>query len=190
MVCFCCVSLHRYSCMRSCDISIHDVHWYCLHSTGITTAPVPMDSVKLQPGPFQWKDLFPRYRYSWDRLIPKNMGISILERRYLDIGTDPRQPTTDCLHFSLDTIQQFHVLRSSFADITMTSEWAGWRLKSTASRLFTQPFIQGADQRKHQSSASLAFVRWIHRWLVNSPHTGPVTQKMLPFDDVIMDLSQ
>ena len=44
----------------------------------------------------------------------------------------------------------------------------------------------GADQRKHQSSASLAFVRGIHRWPVNSPHKGPVTRKMLPFDDVIM----
>ena len=32
----------------------------------------------------------------------------------------------------------------------------------------------GADQRKHQSSA------------VNSPHKEPVTQKMFPFDDVIM----
>ena len=30
----------------------------------------------------------------------------------------------------------------------------------------------GADQRKHQSSASLAFVRGIHRWPVNSPHKG------------------
>ena len=28
----------------------------------------------------------------------------------------------------------------------------------------------GADQRKHQSSASLAFIRGIHRWPVNSPH--------------------
>ena len=27
----------------------------------------------------------------------------------------------------------------------------------------------GADQRKHESSASLAFVRGIHRWPVNSP---------------------
>ena len=44
----------------------------------------------------------------------------------------------------------------------------------------------GADQRKHQSSASLAFVRGIHRWPVVSPHKGPVTRKMLPFDDVIM----
>ena len=40
------------------------------------------------------------------------------------------------------------------------------------------------DQRKHQSSASLAFVRGIHRWPVNSPHKGPVTRKMFPFDDV------
>ena len=40
--------------------------------------------------------------------------------------------------------------------------------------------------KKHQSSASLAFVRGIHRGPVNSPHKGPVTRKMLPFDDVIM----
>ena len=44
----------------------------------------------------------------------------------------------------------------------------------------------GTDQRKHQSSASLAFVLGIHRWPVNSPHKGPVTRKMLPFDYVIM----
>ena len=68
----------------------------------------------------------------------------------------------------------------------MTSKWARWRLKSPTSQLFTQPFIQGADQRKHQSSASLALVRGIHRWPVNSPHKGPVTRKMFPFDDVIM----
>ena len=45
----------------------------------------------------------------------------------------------------------------------------------------------GADQRKHKSSASLAFVRGIHRRPVNSPHKGPVTWKMFPFDDVIME---
>ena len=45
----------------------------------------------------------------------------------------------------------------------------------------------GADQRKHQNSASLAFVRGIHRGPVNSPHKWPVTRKMFPFDDVIMD---
>ena len=30
----------------------------------------------------------------------------------------------------------------------------------------------GTDKRIHQSSASLAFVRGIHRWPVNSPHKG------------------
>ena len=44
----------------------------------------------------------------------------------------------------------------------------------------------GANQRKHQSSVSLAFARVIHRWPVNSPHKWPVTRKMFPFDDVIM----
>ena len=43
-----------------------------------------------------------------------------------------------------------------------------------------------ADQRKYQSSASLAFVWGIHRGPVNSPHKRPVTLKMSPFDDVIM----
>ena len=57
---------------------------------------------------------------------------------------------------------------------------------SVASQI-TSPMIvnsivySGADQRKHQSSASLAFVG-----PVNSPHKWPVTRKMFPFDDVIM----
>ena len=45
----------------------------------------------------------------------------------------------------------------------------------------------GSDQRKHKSSATLVFCRGIHRWPVDSPHKGPVTRKMFPFDDVIMD---
>ena len=44
----------------------------------------------------------------------------------------------------------------------------------------------GADQRKYQSSASLGFVWGIHQWPVKSPHKGPVTRKMFPFNDVIM----
>ena len=44
----------------------------------------------------------------------------------------------------------------------------------------------GTDHRKHQSSASLAFVRGIHQWPMNSPHKGPVTRKMFPFDYVII----
>ena len=69
--------------------------------------------------------------------------------------------------------------------ITMTSKWPRWRLKPPASRLFTQPFIQ--TQIKENIKAP-------RHWPlcgeftepVNSPHKGPVTRKMFPFDDVIM----
>ena len=42
--------------------------------------------------------------------------------------------------------------------------------------------------KKTSSSVSLAFVWGIHRWLMNFLHKGPQTRKMLPFDDVIMDI--
>ena len=45
----------------------------------------------------------------------------------------------------------------------------------------------GTDKRKHQSSASLAFVRRTHRWQVNSSHKWPLMRKKFPFDDVIME---
>ena len=40
----------------------------------------------------------------------------------------------------------------------------------------------GANQRKHQRSASLAFVRGTHRWPENSSQKWPVTRKMFPYD--------
>ena len=58
----------------------------------------------------------------------------------------------------------------------------------TSLRIVYSIVYSDADQRKHQSSAPLAFVRGIHRSPVNSPHKWPVTRKMLPFDDVIMQL--
>ena len=56
----------------------------------------------------------------------------------------------------------------------------------TSLTIVNSTVYSGADQRKHQSSASLAFVRGIYWWPVNSPHKGPVTRKMFPFDDVTM----
>ena len=56
----------------------------------------------------------------------------------------------------------------------------------TVLAIFYSTVYSGANQRKHQSSASMAFVRGIHWWPVNSRHKGPVTRKMFPFDDVIM----
>ena len=54
----------------------------------------------------------------------------------------------------------------------------------TSVSIFYQPFCSDADQRKHQSYTSLAFVRGIHQWPVDSHNKGPVMQKMFPFDEV------
>ena len=52
--------------------------------------------------------------------------------------------------------------------------------------VYSTVYSGGVDQRKHQSSASLAFVREIQQGPVNSPYKWPVTRKMFPFDDVIL----
>ena len=63
-------------------------------------------------------------------------------------------------------------------------------IASQITRLTIDPTVYSdADQSKHQSSASLAFVRGIHRGPVNSPQKWPVTRKMFPFDDIIMNQS-
>ena len=62
------------------------------------------------------------------------------------------------------------------------SLWVQWRLKSPASRLFAQPFVE--EQIKETSK--LCITR--HQWLVDSPLKGPVTQKIFPFDDIIMSI--
>ena len=74
------------------------------------------------------------------------------------------------------------VIRDHYCDVIMSP---------TASQITSLTIVysivySGTDQRKHQSSASLAFVRGIHRRPVNSPHKWPVTRKMFLFDDVIM----
>ena len=69
-----------------------------------------------------------------------------------------------------------------YDDVTMSA--MAYQITSLAivySTVYSDP-----DQRKHQSSTSLAFVQGIHRGPVNSPHKWPVTRKMSPFDDVIM----
>ena len=75
--------------------------------------------------------------------------------------------------------------------ITKPRHCNGVIMSATASQITSltiaySTVCSGADKRKHQSSASLAFVRGIYRWPVNSPHKGPVMRKMLPFDDIIM----
>ena len=77
----------------------------------------------------------------------------------------------------------FHTQRSGhYSDVIMVAMAS----QITSLTIVYSTVYSGADQRKHQSSASLAFVPGIHRWQVNSPHKRPATRKMFPFDDAIM----
>ena len=78
---------------------------------------------------------------------------------------------------SLKALDYFHYNDTIMGE--MTSQITGVSIVQST-------VCSSADQRKHQSSASLAFVRGIHWWPVNSPHKRPVARKMYPFDDVIM----
>ena len=80
----------------------------------------------------------------------------------------------------LELCQDFRMLH--YDDVIMGGV-ASW---ITSLTIVCTTVYSGADQRKHQSSASLAFVRGIHRGPVNSSHKRPVTRKMSLFDDVIM----
>ena len=71
-----------------------------------------------------------------------------------------------------------------YSDVIMSSMAS----QITSLRIVYSTVYSGADQRKYQSPASLAFARGIHRSPVNSPHIRPVTRKMFPFDDVIMHI--
>ena len=77
-------------------------------------------------------------------------------------------------------IRSFHVVFHD-SDVIMSSMAS----QITSSMIVYSTVYSVADQ-KHQSSASLDFVRGIYRWSLNSPHKGPVTLKMIPFDDVTM----
>ena len=92
-------------------------------------------------------------------------------------------------HFICDCAQPG---KKTWPNVKATSRYSDVIMIAMASQITSLTIVystvySGADQRKHQSSASLAFVRGIHRRPVNSPHKWPVTSKMFPFDDVIVD---
>ena len=70
---------------------------------------------------------------------------------------------------------------SHYSDVIMSDGVSNHRrLDCLLNRLFRR------RSKKISSSASLDFVREIHRWPVNFSHKGPLTRKMFSFDDVIM----
>ena len=78
---------------------------------------------------------------------------------------------------------QIELIRYHYDDVIMSAMAS----QITSLTIVYSTVYSGGDQRKHQCSASLAFVWGIHRGPVNSPHKWPVMRKMFPFDDVIMN---
>ena len=122
---------------------------------------------------------------------------SILRRRLIHVSKKGQlQPIL------LATMQQFHPKFYIMAAVTVCAvQWSQYRttgisilqcghygdvIIGTMASQITSLTIVCADQRKHQSSASLAFVPGIHRGPVNFPHKWPLKWKMFPFDDAIM----
>ena len=95
--------------------------------------------------------------------------------------------------FNWAEFHYFHRIRK-FPIITATFTLR-WRHNGAIASQITSVTIvystvySDADQRKHQSSASLAFVWGIHRRPVNSPHKLQVTRKMFSFHDVILSIA-
>ena len=91
-------------------------------------------------------------------------------------NSSPPSPAYICVS---ELSQNFSIQYSDVIMGTMASQ-------ITSVSIVYSTICSGTDQRKHQSSVSLAFLREIHRWLVNSPHKGPVRTKMFPCDEDIM----
>ena len=77
---------------------------------------------------------------------------------------------------------QLWYVGKQYSDVTMSIVAS----HMTSISIVCSNVYSGAYQREHESSALLAFVRGIRRWPVDSPHKGPVTREMFPFDDIIM----
>ena len=96
---------------------------------------------------------------------------NVLEKRSSEINT-----------YMIITRAQTTLNRFHYNDVIMSAMAS----QITSLTIVYPPVYSHANQRKHQSSMSLAFVWGIHRWPVNSPHKGPVTRKVFSFDDAIM----
>ena len=128
--------------------------------------------------------IFPDGRGFLSTSLP--MMTSWIEKAFCIIGLLWREPTAyhscDVTVMSSASINVQGLTYFHYTDVTMSPMAS----QITSLGIVYSTVYSDADQRKHQSSASLTFVRRIHRGPVNSPHKRPVTRKRFPFDDVIM----
>ena len=76
----------------------------------------------------------------------------------------------------------FPIVWLHFSAIT----WASWRLKSPASQLFVQRFVQANIKSNIKAPHHWPFAKGIHQLPVDSLPKGPIMRKAFLFDDVTM----
>ena len=134
-------------------------------------------------------------RHIFQRNFNRNLNISIQENAF-DIAVCISM--TECVVYA-NVLGQFRPILYQWAPIlfekpayhSFQMHYSGFIMSATASQITGVSIVcstvcSGADQTKHQSSVLPALAKRTHRWTVDSPHKGPVTRKMFPFDDVIM----
>ena len=116
-------------------------------------------------------------KMSFAKWRPFCLGLNVLNQGSTWAGAEAGRTRNGYCWQLLPAVVHFH----HYGDVIMGTIAS----QITSLAIVYSAVYSGADQRK-QSSASLAFVRGIHRGPVNSPRKWPVTRKMFPFDDVIM----
>ena len=132
----------------------------------------PISSVYLTINPWNYCPLF-FYDYMMFIVDLCDMFTHILQDCF--IGNWQSQHRTSAIEAILQEMGKIDLLKYN---ITVTSQWARSRLKSPVSWSFAQPFIE-AELKKTSKFRVTGLCE------EKSPHKGPVTRKMFPFDDVI-----
>ena len=144
-------------------------HWWYMYKCQGTGSCMVLVNCLL---PYQQTNayLLPRFEINYNEIAMKILKKIFQEYAFKNIV---------CTH---DAIMTCKHKSAHYNDVIMTMMAS----QITSLTVVYSPVYSDANQRKHQSSASLAFVWGIHQDQWIPPHKGPVTWKMFPFDDVIM----
>ena len=103
-------------------------------------------------------------------MTPKRGKSTDHDRNLISFAGGPDTSECRITGLSLHNFIQFHW---HYSDVIMSSR----AIQMAGASIVCSTICLGADQRKHQGSLSLSFVRGIYRWPMNSPHKRAVTRK-------------
>ena len=95
-----------------------------------------------------------------------------------------------CAPVSKLLTRQTMVINNHFYPRVMTFQWRHNERDGVSNHLRIDCLHNRLFRRRSKKISKLrvtGLLRGSHRWPVNSPHKGPVTRSMFPFDDVIME---